>query len=385
MEKLYLYHGMIVTGGQFLQGAVQAKTRRSAITALKERGIVPLWCRRHRKKVSLRTKIVFYESLLSLVIVGLRIHEALRLLSQTLKGSDGFGMVIILAEKVEQGLHFSTACADFSGAFDHLEIHLLKIAEKTGDMAAVLVDLLARERKREATHRQLYGALIYPVLLLVMFVAVFGVFRVFVVPELEAYAQALSLESQESVVSLVGSRGPLGLIAGCVLGVGLLLWNRRFRLAAHRGLLTLKLGRKILLMPSIGKWFSALSLLLRHRIYLIEAVQFANTVIGAGVIQSQLSAVPLSLGEGLSLSGALFKHLPELPLLIQGQIQIGEASGRLETMVASIAQSLQEGEENMRQLLLKMVQPFATLMMGALLLWIVLTFVSPIYSLIQVV
>ena len=137
---------------------------------------------KQHKRVSLDDKLTFFQQLSTLVSSGTTLVDALRIAARQSQSVQMRAILEDIAARVAAGGALHAVLADYRHVFEDHWIELIGIGELSGKMSMVLCDLNEQIRESCETRRKVIGSMIYPVILLLVAVAVVIVMLWFVVP-----------------------------------------------------------------------------------------------------------------------------------------------------------------------------------------------------------
>jgi type IV pilus assembly protein PilC len=252
------------------------------------------------------------------------------------------------------------------------------------------VDVMKRyidyQKRAIALKRKVRSALIYPVFLVLMLVAVLAVFFLYIIPNFtQMYSDQASLPLLTTLLvnftAFVVSFAPfigIGIVGGLV---GLSFWKRtasgRFALDALA--LRLPLVRTLLTQYYMAQLTRTLATVLRGGIPLVQAMETTAGVISNRVIAKHLSESRALLTEGVSLADS-FERTKLAPDMTVRMIEVGESSGDLPQMLEDVADFYEQEVENKITDLTTMIEPVLMLIMGIVIAFIVVALYLPIFE-----
>ena len=385
-------------GGRTQKGVIQADTARAARAQLRERGLLPLDVREVKAESagswSLggqgNERALLLRQLATLLKAGLTLEEVLSLLVEQAESPGLRRQLGAIRARVMEGQSLSAAMAEHPRLFPYLFTAAIAAGERAGQLEIVLERLADFAEQREAMNRGLSLALVYPLLLALIAIAVVWGLIGFVVPRVvgvfEQAAQELPWLTR-SLLALSDFIATYGLILIAVLVVGTVFAVLALRRPGPRGWL----DRLLLRLPVLGRLVRArqtasftrtLAILVSSAVPLVEALKVSAGVVGNRVVRTDIERVAAQVREGVSLSRALSDAAwlsPVARRLISG----GEKSGELAPMLDHTA-AIQERELNAATtVLLAVLQPLLILLVGLMVLYIVLAIMLPILSMSQ--
>ncbi len=262
--------------------------------------------------------------------------------------------------------------------------------ERAGQLETVLARLADFAEQREAMNRGVSLALVYPLLLALIAIAVVWGLIGFVVPRVvgvfEQAAQELPWLTR-SLLALSDFIAAYGVLVLAVLALAAVAGAVALRRPGPRRrvdglLLRLPLLGRLVRARQTASFTRTLAILVSSAVPLVEALKVSAGVVGNRVVRADIERVAAQVREGVSLSRAL-NDADWLPPVARRLISGGERSGELAPMLDHTA-AIQERELNAATtVLLAVLQPLLILLVGLMVLYIVLAIMLPILSMSQ--
>ena len=369
--------------GNAVSGEVEATGEPAAVQALRKEGLVPVQLRpgierkagtgKSDRRVPLEDHLLFCRSLASYLRGGLTLSHVLVLLAKQSPGSGLRDLYTRLREDVEGGRSLGLAMRE-SGRFREDLVGMVESGERSGSLPQVL-DRAARLFRLEISlRRRVRSALTYPLVMAAVGMAVVAFLLVYVVPRLSALFEDLG-ETLPLPTRLLLWISALLKTAGIPVLVVLLLallWLRR------RGTLMPRLPfRNLRERITLSLVFSHLATLLDCGIPLVQAL---SMIAPMDPDPARWASVSARVGKGYRLGQALEDEgsFTEDAVYI---VQVGEAGGELSEALQQVADNSWEIAENRMARLADLVEPAMVLALGALVGFIVVAILLPIFDL----
>lgn len=319
--------------------------------------------------------------------VGLPLVEALRCVSLT--NSTQRKILEQIAQLVEEGLTFSQSLGRYHYIFPPILIVLVSSAEQIGSFHIHLHQAADYFRWQKDLCQHVHQALRYPTLLLICFVILMVVMMGVFVPNLQEHFQVLGVSTQPlATTALLHASAFCQTYGGELLGsflVAFSLWSLAERLSTR---MAMHFARLRTALPWVGRWsvhaqyvqfFYTLSLLQKNGIPLLQALEHATNSLTNPWVFHHTSLLKNKLKNGQTLSQAC-DVLPHLPVYMQRYIRLGERTGQVSTVLQEACQ--QEFIRLKRTLtaFTQGLQPALIVVMGALLIWVVMAIILPLYD-----
>jgi type IV pilus assembly protein PilC len=330
--------------------------------------------------------LLLNQEFMTLIKAGLPILQALEILHKRMEKPGYRSALAGIIEAVKGGTALSDAMAAHPAFFPPLFTATVRAGEQSGALVGVLKRYIAYQKRTIALKRKVRSALIYPVFLVLMLVAVLAVFFLYIIPNfVQMYSDQTSLPMLTSLLMsftafLVSSAPLLG--AGLVAAVvGLSFWKRTASGRQVLDAITLRvpLVRMILTQYYMAQLTRTLATVLRGGIPLVQAMETTAGVISNRVISKHLLQSRELLTEGVSLADA-FDRTKLAPDMTVRMIEVGESSGDLPQMLEDVADFYEQEVENKLTDLTTMIEPVLMLIMGIVIAFIVVALYLPIFE-----
>jgi len=323
--------------------------------------------------------------LATLVQSSMPLDEALAATAQQAKKSRTKSLMLQVRGRVLEGHTLAYALGDFPQIFNEMYCAMVKAGEHAGFLGTVLEQLADYTENSQHTQQKLKGAMIYPVVLIVLSVVVIGVLMVFVVPDLVSMFnhtdQKLPMLTQIVIASSDFFAEKwwvvLFVFVASIAAVKQLLKNPARRKIWHALLLKLPFISGVVTAMDTARFASTLSILTSSGVPLLDGLRIAGEVLRNLKLRAASRAVALDVQEGGSLHRALDQTGVFPPMMVH-MVASGEASGELEAMLARSATTQQRELEMTLGNLMAILEPLMIIVMAVIVCSIVFAILLPI-------
>ncbi len=387
--------------GRSVRGVVQADSARQARQQLRDRGWVPLQVQPIAGQAPRsglfkggsglgRERALLLRQLAGLLRAGLPLEEVLSIVSEQSERSRLRRPLAAVRARVVEGISLADAMAEHPALFPPLYYRSVAAGEQAGQLDSVVQRLAEHAENSQALSRNLAVALVYPLLLGLISLAVIWGLLAFVVPRVvtvfEQASQALPWMTQ-SLILISGWLADHGLwLLFGLIGAGLLglamLRQPALRARADAALLRVPLIGQLVRTHVAALFARTLAMLVASAVPAVEALQTAALVINNRKAQQDLQQAAVRVREGASISRAL-QPIDWLPPLTRRLIHGGEQAGDLGPMLDHAAELQEADLAATGQVLMAVIQPALILLVGLIVLYIVLAILLPILNMSQ--
>ena len=293
---------------------------------------------------------------------------------------------------VASGEALPAVLARYPRTFSPLYRGLVAAASETGRLADVLARLADYLEARLALAERFTTALIYPVLVALIALAVIAVLLAYVVPQVvsvyQQSRQSLPWLTQALIATSSFFRatawGWLAFFLLAAIAFRLGMKRAAFRAAVHRSLLAAPGIGRLLRSLDTARFASTLAILVASGTPLLRALDTATGVIRMRPIADAATTAAAGVREGMPLARALAATRAFPPVLVHLTAS-GEGSGALAPMLERAAADLEREAERRLHWIAALVQPLMIVAMGAIVLVLVLAIMLPIVSMNQLI
>jgi len=347
---------------------------------------------RVRRKVPMRDFLVFNQELATLLKAGMPLVQSLGILRSRVEHPTFRPVLDEVYEKVMAGAALSDAFSAHGDLFPPAYGASLLAGEKSGSLDGVLRRYVAYMKVIGGVKRRTVAALIYPAVLIAVALVVVGIIVLKVVPEFasfyESFGAQLPLVTRVIVKGATFARSHIVLITGAAILVGAAGWSW-LRQAGQRALV----DRSILRVPWAGstvrrfatsQMARTLSTLLGGGMPLVTAIEIASRSMTNRFLSAEMREVARRVREGEAFASAVAAR-GQFPDVFVKMAEVGESTGALQEMMASLADFYDEEIEAELGRFVSLVEPALLIVMGIVIASLLLALYMPLFQLTSVV
>lgn len=383
--------------GNTIRGSVMAENEVDLETRLKDLGLDLINSREIRsrsgsagKNAKVKTKdlIIMCMHLEQLDRAGVALHDSLADVRESTESAKLKDVLTGVYEAVKTGTLFSQALAAYPRVFNEVFVGLVAAGEKTGNLSMSFIHLGEHLKWSSELKRKVKKASRYPIVLLVILSIVITALMMFTVPKMIEFIVSQGFDIPIHTRALIAVSHAFSdywyLILGTpvVIIFGLMLLYRSSESFAYRvDGLTLK-------MPLIGpvvrkidmaRFTHFFAVMFNSGIDVIESLEAAKGVVTNRVLKESIDLVMQNVTDGNSITSSLrLSH--QFPNLVVRMFKVGEESGNLKDALENINFFYNREVNDAVDGLVGSIQPILTVVMGALIFWIIAAVFGPLYQ-----
>lgn len=386
--------------GKQKKGVQEGDNARQVRQHLRDQGMVPLTVeavvekesrtsqKGSRQRIKTADLALITRQLATLVDSGLPLEESLKAVSQQCDRPRLKSMVLAVRARVVEGHTLADSLKDFPHVFNQLYRSMVAAGEKSGNLGEVLERLADYTESSQAMRQKIQVAMIYPSLLILIAIGVVVGLLNFVVPKVVSQFDNMNAELPtvtKVLISISDAVRDYWLMTAIVTICAVVLFSTmmkkdNFKYQVHTLMLKFPLLGKVSLGLNTARFARTLSIMVASGVPLLEGLKIAGQVLLNVRLQDVVSDASIKVQEGSSLRAAL-QDCGYFPPMMIHMIASGENSGELEQMLSRAASNQEREFDTLISVLLGLMEPLIIVIMGAVVLFIVMAILMPIFSL----
>ncbi len=340
-----------------------------------------------RKGLSSAELALITRQLASLSQSGLPLEEALLAVAQQNDQPRSKSILLGVRAKVMEGHSLADGFREFPQAFPELYRATVAAGEQSGHLDVVLERLADYTEARQELRQRITNAMVYPIALVVMALAIISFMLATVVPKIVGVFENTSAELPALTTGLIATsdflRGYWPLVIAGAAAIGWLVWwilqQEKPRRNYHALLLRLPIVGRLSRGVNTARFTRTLSILAGSGVPILESLKISAEVIENIPMRDAVVEATVRVREGASISKSLAASKLFPPMMIH-LVSSGEAGGRLEEMLARAASGQEREVDGLIAALLGILQPLLIVAMGGIVMVIVLAILLPIFE-----
>jgi len=341
-----------------------------------------------RGKVTRQELINFCFHLEQLSSAGVPIVEGLTDLRDSVENPRFREVVSGLIESIEGGDSVSQALADYPEIFSRVFVSLVRSGEQTGKLSEVLTSLTESLKWEDELAAQTKKLMMYPAFVGSIVLLVTFFLMTYLVPQMTGFlrnmGQAIPLQTQ----ILIAVSNTFVAYWWAILSAPFVVWFG-IKIAARsypsidyaiddykmRAPLIGPILRKI----TLSRFASSFAMMYRSGITVLDAIRSCEEIVGNKPLENALRVAGQQISEGKNLTTA-FQDVALFPPLVIRMLRIGENTGALDTALLNVSYFYNREVRESIGKVQAMIEPALTLVLGAILGWVMLAVLGPVYD-----
>ena len=379
--------------GKEVKGKANAENEQEFLEKMKERGV---YVSDYKEDDSTNSKSIYKfntkelsfccRQLSAMLTSGLTLVKAIDILTKEQENDKAKAIWQDIYENVQKGESFSSTLEMHSGSFPDFLISMVGAGETSGSLDVIMTRMSDHYSKENKLKNTIKGAMIYPIILLVLCIVIVIFLFTFIMPTfIGMYEDPDQMPALTKVMAAFSDFLRYRwyilviIVAAAVFGIRYALKVPDFRLKVDRLLIKGPGFGPLVTKIYTGRFSRTLSSLYSSGIPMVECLQRASSVLGNSYIDQKFEDVVDEVKQGESLSAAITRTEVFEPMFCS-VIYVGEESGALDSILEKTSDYYEEESDSAVQRLVSMTEPILLIFMGLIIGLVVVGIYPALYG-----
>ena len=396
-----------ISAGKYVEGEIEALNNSEAAYKLKEQKVIITKLTQAKKKKKVKDKkkssgfsfgkgvkaqdiLIFAKQFSTMLKAGLPVLNALNLLIEQTTSPNMKAVIEKIKKDLESGNALSKCFENHPKVFDTVTVNLIKAGEASGKLDIFLERIVLSLEKREKIKSQIKSALFYPGVLFSTAVLVTIFMLIKVVPVFVKMYEGMGVEIPGPTAAIMSasafmrsfSGGGLTLIfiVSFIFGFRYLIkTNYNVRKAWHSFVFKIPLFGNLIRKSILARVSLVMGNLNQAGVDILESLDIAKSVTTNTIVVEAIENIKKGVFSGESLT-VLFSKEKIFPPTFSQLISVGEQTGSLDSMFASVAKYYEEEFDTAVSNLSSLIEPIMIVFMGVTIGGLMIALYSPIFN-----
>jgi len=332
-------------------------------------------------------KLELFFSLGTMLTAGITIIDSVDSLLEDAKGNQKKFLQILRADLM-QGKRVNTTLTKFPNIFDKVTINIIRASEEAGTLDTALKQIKENLQKDMEFMDKVKSALLYPVFIFIVFIAVLLMILLVVIPKISVVFLNLRVKLPLPTKILIAASQfiikfsiPL-LIVTVITTIFVLLLYRAQKKRVIQFIFSLPLISRLVQQIDLTRFTLSFHMLLKSGIIITSALELVEDVVVNKQITELIVFARSTVASGKKVSEAFKKYKKVIPSLMMRIIETGERSGTLDESLFEVSQYMDYQVSRTLKSLTALLEPIMLVFIGILVGGMMLSIIAPIYGLI---
>jgi len=389
--------------GKKLEGTFKANSRNEVLAMIEDNKYFPIEIKesseREQKdifesfaKVKTKDLYIFCRQFHTMINAGANIANALDVLKQQTPNKKLKKSLYEAHDDLQKGLTLSVAFGKHRDVFPDLLINMINTGEVSGNLDIIMSRMASHFEKENKINNQLKSAMVYPMVLGALSVSAVVFLLTFVMPTFIGMFEGSGVPLPAPTKIVMGLSKFIQtqwyilivVIGGGAYGMKNYTKTEAGRLSLDKLKLKLPIIKDTTEKVIVSRFTRTLATVLTSGVSLVQSLEVVQKVVGNKVAEQSLEVIKQKVLKGVSLGEALGDE-SIFPVMLHSMIKIGEESGSLDDILDKTANFYDEELEASLKRMTTMIEPLMIIIMGALIGFIVVAMMMPIFDMTKTV
>jgi type IV pilus assembly protein PilC len=340
--------------------------------------------------VSSKALCTFTRQFSTLQDAGLPVLRSLKILEHQMKPGVLKNALIDVVDDVESGSTLSEAFGKHPKCFDRLYVNMVKAGEAGGALEVILQRLADFKEKAQSLKRKITGAMIYPVVVILVAVSILTFIMVYIIPKFEKIFKDFNMKLPWLTVQLMETSRwfakywyilPLFPLSFWLL-LKLMRLSRAGNYALDRVYLWIPIIGTLIEKSVIARTSRTLGTLVSSGVPILESLSIVRETCTNAVFERMYQRVYESIREGDTIAQPL-KESRLVDDMVVNMVDVGEETGDLDSMLYKVADVYDEEVNVLVEGMISLLEPLMIVVLGLIIGTIVIALFMPLIGLLE--
>jgi type IV pilus assembly protein PilC len=336
--------------------------------------------------------VIFARQMATMIDAGIPVLQSLEILAEQTTHKNFRKILQDVATRVAAGSSINKAMSKYTQVFSEFFVHVVKAGEESGHLDEILERVATYLEKTDKLIRKVKSALVYPIVVMLMSVAITVFMMIKVIPTFTEIYDGFDVALPKPTQILIGMSNFMQAYWYLIIAVvvAIVIGLKMFSKTPHGGLIMDNIKLRVpvfgmlLRKVAVSKFTRTLGTLLKSGVPILRSMDIVAKTSGNHVIERAVQGSSKSIREGRKIVDPL-RESKVFPPMVLRMIAVGETSGELEKMLSKIADFYDDQVDASVAALTSLIEPLVIGFMGIAIGGIVVGMFLPMFQLANVI
>lgn len=338
-------------------------------------------------KVTAKDVVIFTRQFSTMIDAGLPLVQGLGIIASQQENTTFKKLLNQVKEDIEAGSTFAEALSKHPAVFDDLFVNLVAAGEAGGILDTILQRLSAYIEKAEKLKKQVKGAMVYPISVVIIAFGVIAVLLIFVIPVFqEMFADFGSALPAPTQIVVNMSEFMQSNILYVIVAIGAFVSLFKYTYSTEKGrkwidsfALKAPVFGDLIKKVGVARFTRTLGTMLSSGVPILDGLEITSKTAGNKTIEEAILHTRTAITEGKNIAPPL-SETGVFPSMVVQMISVGEATGSLDSMLNKIADFYDDEVDAAVDALTALLEPLLMVFLGGSIGGLVVAMYLPIFQ-----
>jgi type IV pilus assembly protein PilC len=361
---------------------------------------VPIWQRDiggakdvHDIKINDKKMLAFMHQMALMIRSGISLSVAMEVLCDSEKDKNMLRILQEITQNLYSGITLSQSIGSFK-TFPTVYVNMIQTGEANGRLDDAFDKCVKLLKKEMSLRSKLVGAMVYPIFLIVLVIAMVIILSVVVLPAFKDLFESFDSELPIMTQMVMGlsdfliARGWLVLIIVVVLVIGLkLLYSKNYDFCMwwSTTMLKIPLIGEVLRLNQISRFSNMMATLTESGVNILSALELSRDVVSNKYVADCLNQVIEDVKIGTPMNVSLSRYPKAFDPMFVSMVRVGEESGMLGDALTKMADMYEEQANDATNRMTDAMTPAMTIVIAGVVGFFVIAIVQAMFGMYDVI
>lgn len=380
-------------------GTIEASSRESAFKILKDNGLYVTFIEDskilfYEKKIKIFQTVkkkdiaIFSRQMAIMFKSKVPLVQAFKTLGEQTSNENFKEKILKMQREIEGGASLSEVFSGYPKIFSPFYVNMIKSGEALGKLSDSFIYLSDYLEKEEVFRKKIIGAMIYPALVVSVFIIVVALMMIFIIPQLTVLLEDSGQELPfltRIVISSSEFMKTKGWIILILIPLFIFAFLRLIKIEKgkkifDRAVLKIPVLKNFLKKLYVARIALNLSTLISGGLSIVNSLEITGNVVGNDIYKEILTKTRNSVKQGDQISLTFGQYPREISPFFYQMIVIGEKTGTMDSSLKNVVYFYEEETERDLATFVKMIEPILMISLGLIVGGLIAAILIPIYS-----
>lgn len=399
-----LFYKAVTDEGKPISGLIEAKDSTEAAAYLRSKELLPVKIVKAEKsgigsmlpflgnRVGSSDIVNFTRQISTMLTSGLTLLKSLEILKNQISNRMLVEIVNSIIRDIQEGSNFSRAISKYPEVFSPVYIAMIEASEGSGLLDKAFSRLADTLEKQQKLRGAVKGALTYPIVVIIMMVAVVAVMMVFVIPQMSTLYEGMAIDLPLPTLILINISKffvsywyiMLGFIV--LAGFAYKRWYKTVegKLALDGIKLKIPVFGKLARQSILAEFCRTLGALLSSGTLVVSALERVSNITGNIHYKSAIMDISKKVEKGVGIGDAMGVY-DLFPVNLIELVKIGEQTGKMDESLVRASDFFENEVDQMVKTLSTLLEPIILVILGIGVGFLVISIITPIYHIMDAI
>ncbi|MDP2090111.1 MAG: type II secretion system F family protein [Candidatus Gracilibacteria bacterium] len=350
--------------------------------------------------ISSKDKINLLEQLSNLLNSGIPLVNSFKIIMYQTKDKKLKNLVKELIEKLNKGDSLKDAFSNYDNIFNIFDLSIIEMGEVTGKLGNSIETIKIKEEKSRELKTKIIGALIYPMVIVGLSLAMILVFMIYVIPKITDMYKDAKVNLPELTQNVIDVSDFLQkyvfeiivLLIIFIISFIIFKKNPRTKIYYDKAILYVPIFGPLIKKKILSLFTSSLGILLTNGVIINKSLEISARALDNDYYSKELSEIINSVSRGKNLSSCMGideiqtgKENFLFPIELASVIKIGEETGKLAELLTKISKKYSKQIDELVKNMQTAIEPIVIVVVGAIIGTLIMAIMLPFFNMVNVI